>query len=111
MEEKNLLDGTFSMKRLSVKAKLIKDCANIFKAIEKDKEAFTGKAKRFAAKAKATIYKDYLKGVKIINKKIPVYIEMPKLKKEGNGTYSKEIPKSSDEPKEIIYEQVDLIEG
>lgn len=111
MEERNLFDDTISMKRLAIKAKLIKDSSGLFKNLEKDRQVLnTYYGKRYRRKAEKSVYKDFNKGLKIINGKIPVYIELPKLKPEGNGSYSISKVKEDDSPKEVIIENVLEIE-
>lgn len=107
MEERNLFDDTISMKRLAVKAKLIKDSSGLFKNLEKDRQVLnTYYGKKYRRKAEKSVFKDFNKGLKIINNKIPVYIELPKLKPEGNGGYSISTAQNDDAPKEVIFENV-----
>lgn len=89
--EEDLFEKTMSMKRLKAKAKLIKDVSSLFAGISKYKATFADcgtYGKLFKRKAVKTVYKDFVKGLKVINKKISVYVEMPKYKPEGDGAYS-----------------------
>ncbi len=93
MEEKDLFDGTSSMERLKQKAKLIADCTRIFAGISKNDRVLS---RRFKRKASRTLENDFMKGLKQIDKKIPVYIEMPKLESCGNGMFKEVDPKTKE---------------
>lgn len=84
-EEEDLLVNTASMLRLKLKAKLIKDTSSIFKDLSKNKAVLP---KRYLRISERTLMCDYKVGLKIINQKTPVYIELPKLSEAGNGMYS-----------------------
>ena len=85
MEEDFLYDDTKSMIRLKTKGKLIKDVCDIVGVLQRNRDALP---KRMYKVAERSLSKDFKKGLKILNQHIPVYVELPKLKKEGNGVYS-----------------------
>ena len=68
-----------------------------------------GVPKSFYRKAVNTIRRDFNKGIKEINKKAKAYIELPKIKPEGNGMYSQEVKGLSNENKEIIVTPQDTL--
>lgn len=117
--EKGLFEDTVSMKRLKIKGKLIKDVSMLFKSLSQYKEVLKSYyGKKFRRKAERSVYKDFVKGLKGVNSKVPVFIELPKLKEYGNGGYTeekdskKEAPVvDKDKPPEVVYENVDLLEG
>lgn len=99
------------MLRLDEKKILIKDFCDTFADISR----FTGqinpgtriKGSYFGCLPKkavrlmhTTLVKDLIKGLRQINRKFPVYIELPNLKKEGNGMYSENYDISSQKGKE-----------
>lgn len=88
------------MERLDLKILLISDTLIVFNKL-KDFGANTPKS--IVKMIQKNISKDLKAGLKIINKKVPVYIELPKYNSEGNGQYSleKECSEQSD-IKEII---------
>ena len=94
-----------SMKRLSNKGRLIDDCSLLFSGLSENREVLP---KRFRKKCEKTILRDFIAGLKIINKKIPVYIEMPELKSVGNGMY-REVDSETKEPitEEITISPID----
>lgn len=93
MEEKDLFDGTVPMERLKQKAKLISDTIRVFSGISKYEKVLP---RRFRKKAVTSLQSDFIKGLKQINKKIPVYIELPKLESCGNGMYKEVDPKTKE---------------
>lgn len=100
MEEKELLGDTTSMMRLKLKAKLIKDTSSIFGAIAKARATLPSK---YVKVTERTIMRDFRKGLKIIDAKVPVFIELPTLKKEGDGMYSEiKGPVGAKHEKEIV---------
>lgn len=84
------------MTRLQLKAQLIAQMNAVFVEIGRRPEHSSW---LFRYRAKRSIYKDFVEGLKQINKKVPVYVELPKLRDEGDGTYS-EI--EDDEVKEVV---------
>lgn len=94
MEENKFYNSEISMKRLKNKGRLIDDCMLLFGGLSEKREVLP---KSFRRKCTKTILRDFNKGLKIINKKIPVYIEMPQLKSVGNGMY-REIDSKTKEP-------------
>ena len=79
------------MNRLDLKSTLIKDCSQIYLYVGRYKKSLP---LSFRLKIKSTIQKDFKKGLKQINKKCPVYVELPKLKEEDYNSYSQEISNS-----------------
>ncbi len=109
-EEQKLLDDTTSMLRLKKKAKLVKDCSIIFKQMSESRAVFDSRTgKKFRTFTEKSVLKDFIKGMKEIDKKIPVFVELPKVESAGNGGYS--VGDSVDvDPVEIVYEEPDLLE-
>ena len=70
------------MERLKHKVKLHKTVSPLWKEISAEKEAYPRGYQKFITK---TLMKDVKKGIKIINKKNPIFIEMPTLTSVGNG--------------------------
>lgn len=91
MEElDDLTENTDSMLKLRLKGKLINDVSSVFSEIAQNKGIYVecGRfGRRFKNKAVRSIYKDFCKGLKSLDKKIPVFIEIPKLQEYSNGTY------------------------
>lgn len=88
------------MERIDEKIALINDTLSVFNKI-KNYGASTPKSVIRAIEK--SISKDLKTGLKIIDKRVPVYIELPNYKKEGNGQYSMEYENTSPtETKEII---------
>lgn len=85
MEEKPLLEDRESMIRLSHEGKLMKDCTALFEFLSQKEGCLPRKFKRRADKY---IIRNFNRGMKQIEKKIPVFIELPKLEKKGNGMYA-----------------------
>ena len=54
--------------------------------------------------------KDLKKGLKIINKKVPLYIELPDYSKVGNGMYKVASSSDSDENVEVSAETMAMME-
>lgn len=94
MENDKFYNSEISMKRLINKGRLIDDCSFLFSSLAEKREVLP---KIFRKKCEKTILRDFRKGISIINKKIPVYIELPKLESCGNGMY-KEIDSRTKEP-------------
>lgn len=88
------------MERLDLKSELIKDTLSLFNSLRD----FGANAPKSIVKCiERSICRDLRAGLRIINKKVPVYIELPNYKEEGSGQYSCEydnIP--APETKEII---------
>lgn len=94
MEEDKFYNSEISMKRLKNKGRLIDDCSLLFSGLSEKRDVLP---KSFRRKCEKTILRDFRKGLQIINKKIPVYIEMPQLRSVGNGMY-REIDSKTKEP-------------
>lgn len=103
------------MYRLDEKEVLIKKFCNIFSSIGRytgqvnpsifSRGKYLGCLPKKAVKVMhCSITKDLIKGLKDIDRKIPRYIELPTLKKEGNGMYSESFDGDTNSPseKEII---------
>lgn len=76
------LDNTPTMERIRHKRKLIMDTNDIFVQLSKVQTIYP---KGYYKRLQKEIKKDVFKGLKVINVKNPVFIEMPTLKKVGNG--------------------------
>lgn len=88
------------MERLDLKIQLINDTLGVFNSL---KDFGANAPKSIVKCIERSICRDLKVGLRIINKKVPVYIELPKYKEEGNGQYSYEFDNvSSTETKEII---------
>lgn len=88
------------MERFNEKMALIDDILSVFNRI---KNYGANTPKSVIRAIEKSVSKDLKKGLKIIDKRVPVYIELPNYKKEGNGQYSMEYENaSSTESKEII---------
>lgn len=88
--EEFLNDDT--MERLRVKRQLMLDASDLFEVFSKKIAVYKvcGRfGKRFLNNALREVYKDYKKGVKQINEKIPAFVELPTFEKEGKNMYSK----------------------
>lgn len=111
------------MYRLDEKEILIKKFCDIFSLISR----YTGQInpgimlrgryigclpKRAVRAMHRSITKDLIGGLRDLNKKIPRYVEMPTLKKEGNGMYSESYDGDTNSPKDkeiIVPELPDFI--
>lgn len=91
MEESKFFDGIISMKRLQLKAKLIEDCSVIYEGLAKNREVLP---KKFRKRSEMSVLRDFLKGIKIINKKCAVFVELPKIESCGNGLTREIDPKT-----------------
>lgn len=81
-EESEIFNNSESMLRLKHKGKLIKDCIDLYSLLARYK-AVTPKS--FRRKSEKSINRDFVCGLRKINKNNPVYIEMPKVVSVGNG--------------------------
>ena len=93
MEEKDLFEDMASMQRLKYDAKLIADCTRVFSGIAKNERVLS---RRFKKKACRLIEQNFIRGLKQIEKKIPVFIELPKFETCGNGIYKEVDPKTKE---------------
>lgn len=88
------------MIRLDEKSLLIKDCCSIYSYMSR---YYSCLPRSFIRITNKSVMRDYKKGLKAIDKKCPVYIEMPNLRNEGNGMYSEEYSnKNENVNKEIV---------
>lgn len=94
------------MIRLDLKRCLIEDINRICVEIQRYAGATN---KRFRRIAMWSINADFRKGLREINKKVPVLIELPNMKKEGNGAYSESHENKPAENKEIIVNSIESI--
>lgn len=76
------LDNTPTMERIRHKRKLIMDTNDIFAQLSKVQTIYP---KGYYRRLQREIKRDVFKGLKVINRKNPVFIEMPRLKQVGNG--------------------------
>ena len=93
-----------TMERLKIKRQLMLDTSEIFEFFSKRIAVYKvcGRyGRKYLNNALKEVYKDYKKGVKQINEKIPVYIELPTYKKEGENMYSKNFDLKGNSTKEI----------
>lgn len=108
------------MIRLDEKKALIQNVLDIYSLMSrytgdpnsKEKGRFAGCIpKKLKRRADKSILKDFIKGLRQIDKKCPVYIELAKLKKEGNGMYSEESVNTNPQvdTKEIIVSDVRVV--
>lgn len=88
------LDGTPTMERIRHKKKLLQDTNGIFSDLSKYKTVYP---KGYYNRILREIKKDVYKGFKVINKKNPVFIEMPKLESVGNGMVKEKYDGKNDE--------------
>lgn len=109
------------MLRLDEKDRLIKDFCSAFSNISrytgqidpsgKTQGRYIGCLPKKAVKVMhRTLTKDLVKGLKEIDKKFPTYIELPKLRKEGNGMYSENFDLKSMQPIEKTINVTDIPE-
>lgn len=96
------------MIRIDLKEELLNDCCNIYANLSRYNACLPKRIKRIITKS---LSKDFKKGLKVINEKAPIYIELPKLKEEYNGAYSKEYDETvqQSDSKEIIVTSQDVI--
>ena len=85
-DELSEIDNVPLMERLKHKAKLIKSMDELWLSISANKRAYPKGFERTSVKS---LMKDFKKGLKVIDKKNPVFIEMPTLKKAGTDGYVK----------------------
>lgn len=87
------------MIRLDEKLELLRQALEIQK--ELNKYANISSSKKLIKLFQKSVNSDVNKGLKVINKKNPIYIEMPKLIEEGSGMYSEQSEISNCEDKII----------
>lgn len=89
-----------SMVKLKHKGKLVNDISSLYSDIAKKGEVFKNLGrygKRTRDMAIKSLYKDFKKGLKILDEKVPVYIELPKCIEQDNGQYKEESSLNKDE--------------
>lgn len=86
-------NGILSMQRLRLKIGLIHDCHIAFCDLAEKKNV---SPKSFRRQAERSIKRDFRKGLKQIDKKVPVYFELPKYESVGNGMW-KEVDSKTNE--------------
>ena len=82
-----------SMIRLQYKATLIEDCTQLFVILAKSQGCTP---KKFRDCATKTILKDFKKGIKQINKKVPVFVEIPEYTEATKNSYAKTVAGESE---------------
>ena len=85
-ENDDVLDNENLPARLKSKIVLYRAVEDIWKDNSADRKTYP---RGYERKKTRDIMKDVKKGIKIINKKVPLYIEMPTLKEVGNGQIKK----------------------
>jgi len=85
--------------RIDEKKALIDDCCGMFRDISRYSRYIPNRLFKAITRS---ITKDFVKGLKIIDRKNPIFIEMPQLQAEGNGMYSENVQNIHTENKEII---------
>ena len=86
------------MIRLDLKGALVEDCCKLFLLINTYGECVP---RSFYRRAVRSINRDFRKGLSIINKKAKVFVELPKIKPEGDGMFSQNYDKPSSTSTEI----------
>lgn len=101
------------MKRLEQKGELIADITNVFQGISQNLQVYSKCGYYgflFRRKAVKSVFKDFKKGLRVIEKKIPVYVELPKLEEKSNGGYVEH--RANDPPgktDEIVFDNIDML--
>ena len=109
MEERDYINDLETMLRLKYKSKLYFDVNTDVLTLAKYIDVYKrlgGYGKKIYKITLKERYKDYKRGLRKINKNIPLYIELPKLKKEGNGMYSQTSAVNTTAEKEITVNDV-----
>lgn len=92
MDDEEYFDAE-TMLRLKQKGKLIKDTSHVFEELAKKAQVYRElgwRGNRFLSGAVKSIHKDFKLGLNNINKKIPVFVELPTVKSVNeNGMVSK----------------------
>ena len=105
MEDITFYQNKISMERLQNKGKLLEDCSYLFSQLSRFNATYP---RGFYKKACKTIQRDFNKGIKIINKRIPVYVELPALKEYDNGMYQQVNPKTKEPIDDEVHVSADL---
>lgn len=116
--DENYFDAE-TMERLKQKGKLITDTSKIFEDLSKKIQVYKVlgfRGKRFLKKSVSSVYKDFRKGLFKINKKIPVFVEMPTLKSVGESgvvskTYDGESEPSSYEVHDLERQKIEPVKS
>ena len=88
-EEFDEIDNVPLMERLKHKAKLINSLDKLWLSISANRKAYPSGFEKAVVKS---LMKDFKKGLKVIDKKNPVFIEMPSLKQVGKKAgYTKKV--------------------
>lgn len=94
------------MERLDLKKELVDSVCSIYKTLSRCNQILPKSIKNRIARS---IGVDLKAGLKQINKKVPVYVELPKYNEVGSGQYVYDFgDKNSTEPPEIITTPVPL---
>ena len=93
VNDDSFYDGILSMQRLRLKIGLIRDCHVAFCDLAEKKNV---SPRSFRRKAERSIKRDFSKGLKQIDKKVPVFFELPKYESVGNGMWKEVDPKTNE---------------
>lgn len=102
--EENLFNDVDSMVKLKYKGNLVGNVSELFSGVAKNTEVFKSLGrygKKTRNKAVKSLYKDFSKGLKILDKRISVFVEIPKCIEQDNGQYKEERIDKPDEEKVI----------
>lgn len=105
MEEERYND-TETMLKLKYGRQLMFDTSIVFEEFAKKEAVYkVGKlnGKRFKNKSLRWVYKLFRKGLKKIDKKIPVFIELPKLEEQENGQFKEVKNKKQKSDEQIVH--------
>lgn len=83
-------DDIESMLKLKYERRLMTDISGVFEEFAKKDAVYkVGKkyGKKFKNRSLRRAYRLYLRGTKELDRKIPVFIELPKLEEQTNGQY------------------------
>lgn len=95
-----------SMLKFKYKLGLMRDGSKVFEDIAKNMAVYKScgyRGKKYVSKTLKSFYKDYCKGLKELDKKVPVYIELPKLEEQSNGQYKEVKSFDETESEQTIY--------
>lgn len=110
-EERKFYEGISSMIKLRVESKLFSDINVVLDSISKKFSMYKGLGRhaiKIRNRALRRMDRSYRQGLREIDKNIPVFVELPKYEKRGNG-YTENKPGEKREDEEIIMN--DLLTG
>ena len=100
----DLFTSLTSMEKFQVKGKLILDHALLFEFLSQYKECFVScNAKSVLNLSIRSVKRDFRKALRIIDRRMPVFAELPKIVNKGNGTTQK-VNAETNEPINEEYE-------